>query len=173
MLLSHADPRRGREALAALDFSVHADLFMNPSAAFADIVLPAASPFERETLRGGFDDQPRPRRLGCSSARRPCAPVGEARSDARIVLDLAVALGLGADFRDGDLEAAWRGQLAPTGLTLEALRAAPGGLDLPLATRHRKYAAGRLRHADAQGADPCRGVPGPRPGPRCPASPSR
>jgi anaerobic selenocysteine-containing dehydrogenase len=31
LLLSHADGQRGRRALAALDFYVHADLFMNPT----------------------------------------------------------------------------------------------------------------------------------------------
>ena len=34
--------RRGREALKALDFYVHADLFMNPTAELADVVLPVA-----------------------------------------------------------------------------------------------------------------------------------
>src|SRR5262249_61107360 len=40
MLLAHADPARGRAALSALDFYAHADLFMTPTAALADIVLP-------------------------------------------------------------------------------------------------------------------------------------
>ena len=40
MLLSHADGVRGRKALAALDFYAHADLFMTPTAALADVVLP-------------------------------------------------------------------------------------------------------------------------------------
>ena len=51
LLLSHADGQRGREALAALDFYVHADLFMNPTAELADVVLPVASAFEREALK--------------------------------------------------------------------------------------------------------------------------
>jgi len=55
LLLAHADVRRGRAALAALDFDVHADLFMNPTAELADIVLPVASAFEREALRIGFE----------------------------------------------------------------------------------------------------------------------
>ena len=48
--------RRARApALAALEFYVHADLFMNPTAELADIVLPVASCFEREALNFGFD----------------------------------------------------------------------------------------------------------------------
>ena len=46
LLLARADPVRGRAALAALDFYAHADLFMTPTAALADIVLPVASCFE-------------------------------------------------------------------------------------------------------------------------------
>jgi len=53
--VAHADGRRGREALAALEFYAHADIFMNPTAERADVVLPVASPFEREGLKIGFD----------------------------------------------------------------------------------------------------------------------
>jgi anaerobic selenocysteine-containing dehydrogenase len=55
LLLAHADPERGRKALAALDFYAHADLFMTPTAEMADIVLPIASAFEREALKIGFE----------------------------------------------------------------------------------------------------------------------
>ena len=43
MLLALADGGHGRQALAALDFFAHADLFMTPTAALADVVLPVAS----------------------------------------------------------------------------------------------------------------------------------
>jgi anaerobic selenocysteine-containing dehydrogenase len=43
LLLAQADPARGAAALASLDFYAHADLFMTPTAAFADVVLPIAS----------------------------------------------------------------------------------------------------------------------------------
>jgi anaerobic selenocysteine-containing dehydrogenase len=36
-------------------FYLHADLFMNPTAEMADIVLPVASPFETEGLKVGFE----------------------------------------------------------------------------------------------------------------------
>jgi anaerobic selenocysteine-containing dehydrogenase len=39
LMMAHGDSARGREALAALDFFVHADLFMNPTAEQADLVL--------------------------------------------------------------------------------------------------------------------------------------
>ena len=42
MLLAHADGRHGRKALQALDFYAHLDLFMNPTAELADVVLPVA-----------------------------------------------------------------------------------------------------------------------------------
>ena len=55
LLFAHADGGSGQRALAALDFYVHADLFLNPSAELADIVLPAATPFETEGLKIGFE----------------------------------------------------------------------------------------------------------------------
>lgn len=139
LLLSHAAGLRGREALAALDFYVHTDLFMNPTAELADIVLPVASAFEREALRIGFEgSQAAQSRI---QLRPPVVPPrGEARSDTQIVFDLACRLGLGEFFWDGDIEAAYRYQLAPSGVTLEELRAHPAGIDLPLETRYRKFA---------------------------------
>lgn len=47
---------------------------------------------------------------------------------------------MGEHFWDGDIDAAWRHQLAPSGVTLEQLRAEPAGVRVPLTTRHRKYA---------------------------------
>jgi anaerobic selenocysteine-containing dehydrogenase len=73
--------------------------------------------------------------------RRPVAPArGEARSDLQIVFGLATRLGLGEHFWHGDLDAAFRHQLAPSGVTLEQLRAEPAGVRVQLTTRHHKYA---------------------------------
>jgi anaerobic selenocysteine-containing dehydrogenase len=139
LLLAHANVRRGREALAALEFYAHADLFMNPTAELADVILPVASPFEREALKIGFEISPEAQAL--VQLRQPVvAPPGEARADTEIVFDLAGRLGLGEHFWGGDIEAAYRHQLAPSGVTLEALRAAPGGVQVPLQTCHTKYA---------------------------------
>jgi len=139
MVMAHADSVRGREALRSLDFFVQADLFMTPTAELADIVLPVTTPFESEALKIGFETSQEAQSL--VQLRQPLvAPRGEARSDLQIVFDLATRLGLGAAFWDGDIEAAFRHQLAPSGITLEELRAHPEGVRVPLATRYRKYA---------------------------------
>jgi anaerobic selenocysteine-containing dehydrogenase len=54
LLLSHAAAGRGAEALCSLEFHVQTDLYLTPTAAYADIVLPIASGWEREGLRIGF-----------------------------------------------------------------------------------------------------------------------
>lgn len=139
ILMAHADGAHGREALAALDFFAHADMFMTPTAEMADVVLPVASCFEREALKIGFEISERAQsRVQLRQAVVP--PAGDARSDMEIVFGLATRLGLGDVFWNGDIEAAYRHQLAPTGVTLEQLRASPGGVDVTLHTSHRKYA---------------------------------
>jgi anaerobic selenocysteine-containing dehydrogenase len=139
LLLAHADALRGREALAKLDFYVHIDLFMNPTAEMADIVLPAASAFEREALKVGFELN-QESMSHVQLRQRMVAPRGACRSDMEIVFGLACRLGFGAHFWDGDIEAAYRYQLGPSGISLETLRAQPGGFRIPLQTRYRKYA---------------------------------
>lgn len=139
LLLSHADSRRGRQALAALGFYVHADLFMNPTAELADVVLPIASAFEREALKIGFEVSADAQSL-VQLRQRVVQPRGEARSDTEIVFDLACRLGLGVHFWDGDVAAGYRYQLGPSGVSLDTLRENPGGVRVPLEVRYRKFA---------------------------------
>jgi anaerobic selenocysteine-containing dehydrogenase len=139
LVMAHGNSARGRDALAALDFMVHADLFMSPTAELADVVLPVTSAWEAEGLRTGFEVSQAAQ--SHVQLRRPvAAPRGEARSDLQIVFALAQRLGLGEHFWGGDVDAGLRYQLAPSGISLEQLRATPEGISLPLATRHRKYA---------------------------------
>jgi len=138
LLVSQPGATRARAALQRLDWHVQLDLFMTPTAALADLVLPVTTPWEHEALRFGFGlDQD----ADSLVQLRPAAvkPQGESRSDSEIVFDLARRLGLGARFFGGDLEAGLAHQLAPSGLTLEALRAHPKGLHVPLETEYRKY----------------------------------
>jgi anaerobic selenocysteine-containing dehydrogenase len=133
LLLSHADAARGAEALRRLEFHVQSDLYMTPTAAYADIVLPIASAWEREGLRVGFGLD----RDACELVQfRPAvvAPRGEARADIDIVFDLAVRLGLGNQFWQGDIDAALDHHLAPSGISGGI---APQPARHPLATRNR------------------------------------
>jgi anaerobic selenocysteine-containing dehydrogenase len=157
ILLAHADGGQGREALKALDFYVHADLFMNPTAEMADLVLPVASAFEREGLKIGFEISPEAQSL---IQLRPAVvpPPGEARPDTDIVFDLAARLGLGEQFWNADIDAGYRHQLAPTGVSLEQLRAAPGGVRVALQTRYRKHAEPDAKGAPRGFATPSRKV---------------
>ena len=130
LLVAHADGARGRRALERLDFYVHADLFMNPTAAFADILLPVSSAWEREGLRVGFEVSQEAE--GVVQLRAPAiAALGEARSDSAIVFDLATRLGLGNAFWQGDIDAGYRHLLSPSGIALESLRQALILLHLP------------------------------------------
>jgi anaerobic selenocysteine-containing dehydrogenase len=139
LLMQQADPLRARNALCALDFFVHADLFMTPTAALADIVLPVASCFEREALKIGFETNAEAQTL-VQFRQAVVPPPGEARSDTDFIFDLANRLGLGEHFWNGDVDAAYRCQLAPSGVTLEDLRAHPAGKRVALSTDHAKHA---------------------------------
>ncbi len=140
LLMAHGDSARGRDALQTLDFHVHLDLFMTPTAEQADIVLPVTSAFEAEGMMVGFEISQEAQSL--VQLRTPLVPpVGEARPDIEVIFDLAARLGLGEHFFDGSVDAGWAHQLAPSGVTLQQLRADPAGVRVPLQTRHRKYEA--------------------------------
>jgi anaerobic selenocysteine-containing dehydrogenase len=138
MLLSQPGARAAREALTKLDFLVVADLFLTPTAALADVVLPVSSAWEREGLRVGFGPTHDGEQL---IQLRPAAvaPRGEARSDTWIACELARRLGLGKEFFDGDVDAGHRFALEPTGVTLDALRANPSGVRVPIEVAYRRY----------------------------------
>ena len=139
LLVGRTNVQRGRDALKALEFYAHSDMFMTPTAEMADVVLPIASAFEREALKIGFDVTQDASSL-VQFRQAVVVPRGESRPDTDIVFDLACRLGLGEHFWGGDVEAGYRYQLGPSGVTLEALRASPGGIRVPLRTRHAKYA---------------------------------
>jgi len=139
-LLSHADVARGQRALERLDFHVHADLFVTPTARYADVFLPVCTAWERRALRAGFEmDEAAAARV---QYRQPViAPLGESRSDEWIAFALAERLGLSARFWNGDADAAYREMLEPSGLSLDALMGAPRGIDVPLHTPYARHAA--------------------------------
>lgn len=138
LLATRPDPQQGQEALRKLEFYAHADFFPSAMNRDADILFPVAMPWERQGLQAGFFVNQAAESL--VQLRAPVVtPQGEARSDAAIAFGLAARLGLNEHFFGGDPEAALRHVLAPVGLTPEALRAAPEGVTLPLATQYFKY----------------------------------
>lgn len=129
-LVSKPATRHAEAALAKLDFFVQSDLFHTPSSRWADLLLPAASCWEREGLQTGFlVDGPAEAHVQLRPA--VVSPPGEARADTAIVFDLACRLGLAEEFFQGDPEAGLAHQLAPSGLEAAALRARRRGLAAP------------------------------------------
>jgi anaerobic selenocysteine-containing dehydrogenase len=112
---SFVNTARTREALMKLEFTVVLDLFMTPTAALADIVLPVAFGMEHDEVGywPGWYNEVR-------AHPKVVDPPGECRADTWIINELAKRLGL-SDFWDEDHEAldAW---LAPSGLTFEDLK---------------------------------------------------
>jgi anaerobic selenocysteine-containing dehydrogenase len=149
-LLSNGDSLQGKAALEALDFYVHVDMFCNPSATHADLLLPACTCWEREALMPSFQTaedtatwaQLRPRVI---------PPLYESRSDLEILFDLANRLGVGEHFFHGGIDAAFNYQLAPSGLTVQQLRAQPMGMRVTAQTRYQKYAESNAQTGQPHG----------------------
>ena len=138
-LMSHSDGARGAKALDALEFMVHADMFMSPTAERADIVLPVNTPWERDGIRTNFTVS----QEAAGHVQLRAAMVesrGESRSDAWIAFALAEQLGYAELFWNGDIDAGYRDMLKPSGIELDDLRGNPGGINLTLQTNYRKYA---------------------------------
>ena len=85
--MSDPDLNKARRALAALDHLVVQDIFLTETAAFADVVLPATSFYEKT---GTFTNSNRQVQLG----RKVVEPPGDAREDLWIVQEIAKRLGL-------------------------------------------------------------------------------
>ena len=148
-ILSNADPRRGREALSKLDFAVAADLFMTPTAELCDYVLPATSFLEMANITTAFEH----RRAGKTHLQYRAAvvdPLAERRPDTWIIFELAKRMGFAEQFWHGDIEAGYAYELQPSGVSLEQLKSAPGGVSLPAPPVYEKHAK-RAKDGRARG----------------------
>lgn len=157
LLVSQSDAARNQQALQALDFHVHIDPFMNPTAQSADIVLPAGLPWEREALKIGFEiSQAAVEHI--QLRQRMVDPFSETRDDYQIVMELARRMGFGESMFDGNIEAGWNHQLAPLGITVDDLRRAPEGLRFKQDFTFHKYTRAAADGAVAGFATPTRRV---------------
>ncbi len=138
-VMSTGDSRRARAALAALEFSVASELFMTPTAALCDFVLPATSFLEMSNLSNGFEHR-REGKLHVQYRPAVVSPRAERRSDTWMIFQLAERLDLGDRFWHGDIEAGYAYELQPSGLSLDELKKAPGGIAVAIAPRYEKHA---------------------------------
>ncbi|HBA63712.1 MAG TPA: hypothetical protein DCZ20_07635 [Lachnospiraceae bacterium] len=114
-------PEYLQKALKTLDFYVNVDIFYSESCRMADIILPAASSFERDEVirgRGGI----------LSLSEKAVEPLGESKNDIEIILDLAKAMKLEDPVLQLNLEEYMQYILEPSGLTLKDLREHPEGM---------------------------------------------
>lgn len=99
-IVSYPDSKRTYEAFNKLEFSVVSDIFMTPTAALADIVLPAAWGMEREELGywpGWYEE--------IRAYPKLVEPPGEAWPDTKWMNELAKRLGFAEHFWDNEDEA--------------------------------------------------------------------
>jgi formate dehydrogenase alpha subunit len=85
-VLTDADALHIREALSKLDFFVFQDLFMNETAAYAHVILPACSYAEKD---GTFTNTER----RVQRVRKAIEPIGDSREDCWIVSEIARRMG--------------------------------------------------------------------------------
>lgn len=156
-VVSQGHSERNRAALNALEFQVHIDMFMNPTAESADFVLPASTPWERDALKIGFEITQQAVET-VQFRPRVVEPLGAVKADYEIAAALALKLGMDELFFGGDIKAGWNYQLAPLGIDVEGLRAHPEGRRFPQVCRDEKYALRRDDGTVAGFATPTRRV---------------
>jgi formate dehydrogenase major subunit len=100
VFFSNANGHETEKSLRELDFLVIQDMFMNETARFAHVFLPAATSFEKD---GTFMNAER----RVQRVRKALEPRGNARSDWEIVCDVAKAMGKSEGFGFRSAEDIW------------------------------------------------------------------
>ncbi|MGD2127561.1 MAG: molybdopterin-dependent oxidoreductase [Desulfobacteraceae bacterium] len=120
--------------LKMLDFLVDVDLFMTDTAKLADIVLPACTSFERSELKFYADQF-------VIWTHPVIKPLGESRSDADIIFDLAKTLAPDDLLLQKGYRSCIDWILEPSGLKVELLEKHPRGMTVEnvLLPPYRKY----------------------------------
>lgn len=128
--VSNRGSKRVIEALKKLDFFVTIDVMETAEMDYADIVMPVATPYELDvSFEVGMNWIMAPSRV--------IEPLGDYKSMYEFWLDLAVKMGYGEDFWNGDIRTCMNDQLSPLGLTMDELRKHPTGITYPM--RPMKY----------------------------------
>jgi len=122
---SHPDSRSVAEAFEKLDFLVVQDLYLTETAEYADVVLPAASSFEKS---GTFTNTER----RVQAVRPLFDPPGEARADWEIYADLAARLGCPMEYAGSEAILEEIRELTPSYAGIRPDRLGVGGLQWPI-----------------------------------------
>ena len=127
---------RVEDALKKLELLVVSELFMTRTAQLADLVLPAASQYEKtgfivSSMFGETKDH--------VFLKQKAVEVEGCWPDWKVLFELARRLGFGEAFPWQDVEEAIDYQLEPSGITVEQLKANPGGVRFKEGEQYRKY----------------------------------
>jgi thiosulfate reductase / polysulfide reductase chain A len=133
VVTTYPNTSRVIEALGKLDLLVVHDLFMTPTAQYADVVLPAAGNLERDEPRLHLHIKG-PQAMFMDTVSRKAVAIGERRSDWEFMIALGRSLGFEEHF--ASLEALADDSLKPMGITWKQLKEHEY-IRLPI--RYRKY----------------------------------
>ena len=109
------NPMGVENALKELEFTVVIDVVPTPTSRYADIVLPAATRYEHEGDAAMLLNH-------IAVCNQVIEPLYEARSELKVILELAVRMGMGKDFWMGDYNAMLNEYLSATGITIDELK---------------------------------------------------
>jgi formate dehydrogenase alpha subunit len=124
-VLTDPDSRHVREALSKLDFFVFQDIYMNETAEYAHVILPACSYAEKD---GTFTNTER----RVQRIRKAIEPIGDSREDCWIVCEIARRMGA-KGFEDDSPSRIWDeiARLTPTFAGINYRRLDEGSLQWP------------------------------------------
>jgi formate dehydrogenase alpha subunit len=94
-VITDPDSEHVEKSLASLEFFVDSDIFLNETNAFADVILPAASAYEKE---GTFTNTER----RVQKIRKVIEPIGGSRPDWWIIQEIAKRLGYDMHYENSE-----------------------------------------------------------------------
>ncbi len=122
---SHPNSTEVENAFQALDFLIVQDIFLTETAEFADVILPAASSFEKT---GTFTNTERRIQM----VRQLFSPPGEAKADWEIYTELSRKIGLDLSYTDSSEIMDEIAELVPAWKGVSHSRLENGGLSWPV-----------------------------------------
>ena len=115
-VMTYNGSQMAHEGFKALDFLAVSDMFMTPTAALADVILPAASFIEHDSIIVP------PQNIPIALAQRKAVEVGECWSAFKILAELAKRLGVSRQFGCETEQEIFDEILKPSGLTLQQFK---------------------------------------------------